>query len=1403
MKKKIIIFSIISIFVLGLAIAGIYFAVELNKKPVKMSGDSEFQSDSKPITSETLTPDNYEVEDVIAMTLWRMSHTDRFKSVTTGISDAGIAKQQIKNERIILDGNALITCVTYGMIKQATQRYFTGENVLIRKSTKINDMVAQFPDKEPECITNDDYMIRYGWMPNQAIGYIISKDTYLEEPIITKDGNNYKIEMVLDPSGDKAPFYYKREIATNASSTKEPVFKSIKIIWTINSDYYILESNVLEEYSVKSYGIEAVSKTNCTEVFEYENVQFPDGILDYYSKYASLTPTNNKDNNVNALTIITSAFVGKEHNLDISASVNNNTYEGKILLSLKSLSDVRFKALLNDNLYLEYIDDLYIDYYDSKFKMDLGSLDVDVDEFVKTSDLLDSVIDAKVEKIDNNYSLQTSINFGSSIFLDLFFIVTNDYNLVSVSVDIKLFNTNIKIMGYPNEGYKFKEYNYDEFKILPGNLINDFVSLYENNYVNIELNSKISNIDVLADIYIDIKQLIIEADILIKNQKLNVIFKNNTIYLSFNNIKVYKSFDSNDEPVESSVNADYSNNMIVDIIDFLIKGKLKNYIDSLDVIDGKYNFDLNIDILEELLNVDLNLLIDSNNDINIITNLFNTNINLSKAEEKEILNDETYYDISYLVDTLSILTNLFNESFRIDYKFDLDILNQDININGYLDLLLNENNNYDIVSNFDIYGINAKFIIKDNNIYIYLSDISMMLKISELKDFISEIKDLLKDNSIDIKEELDNNESSDMITDILNNIYINQDNSINIDFNDIIDAIGLLTIVFSKEDKLNIAITSNIINAFMNLYIIDNYELIIKETNYLLKTDIISLIDKILKSYQIIKNNDLELEFNLVVYDSSIKTLDASGILNLHYYDDYSFDIKAHATINEYYNLKIITTHYADLLYLSNGTKDLIDDYIYADYYNNLDNNHLKVKTTFKNIKQIISDVKQIVQIKVLGDLENVDFSDSVDLNQLIRSISVIDGSIRIDTRNIASNNSINVSFDYNEGILLTANNIYSKYLDEYNYTRVDIPNIKITNNLVEYKVNDSGYYDLSDLNLLTSSALNTKNLSNIKYSGTLKLKLFDLITALKVPFDINMDLDNLKGHIHLDLSGVSEIESLLLVPGTTDIYFDTEYVYIYRQNIKKKALFVSYGNNDSYYCKITLDTFMDDINYYLFEIAFQFKDTLMDLIEKDSSSSSGGESSKDIVNYTKVLNNYSYNNNDFYFNIALDELTNKSAFGDLSFDVKLKEYETLVIDSLSNVNLDLVSGLINVTASDIKLQNVLDNIVTDLDLEYVTNFIENYQYEADKVYKNDNLIKEVTHKITYVLGLDNDNLYQEGMANELLILPELDKDTVDGIDYKFVGWYLDKNFFNELDYETIGYESISIYAKWVRDTSL
>ena len=273
--------------------------------------------------------------------------------------------------------------------------------------------------------------------------------------------------------------------------------------------------------------------------------------------------------------------------------------------------------------------------------------------------------------------------------------------------------------------------------------------------------------------------------------------------------------------------------------------------------------------------------------------------------------------------------------------------------------------------------------------------------------------------------------------------------------------------------------------------------------------------------------------------------------------------------------MKLKTIHYADVLYLSNQTNDLIDDYIYADYYNNLDTNHLKVKTPFENVKKMIGDIGNIISINILGELESIDLSSKIDFESLIQSFGLSNQMFNIKLKNIVSDNSIDINYKYDDKIYLSAANIYSKYLDKYNFTRVDIPNIEIYNNPIEFKVNDNGYYDLKDLNILTDAVKNTRYLPTIKYEGELNLKLFDLITALSVPVSVEMDLDNLKGHVRLDFSDVSLIESALLTPGVLDIYFDTDYIYIYRQNITKKFLLSDYGNKDYYECKITLNTLL------------------------------------------------------------------------------------------------------------------------------------------------------------------------------------------------------------------------------------
>ena len=69
-------------------------------------------------------------------------------------------------------------------------------------------------------------------------------------------------------------------------------------------------------------------------------------------------------------------------------------------------------------------------------------------------------------------------------------------------------------------------------------------------------------------------------------------------------------------------------------------------------------------------------------------------------------------------------------------------------------------------------------------------------------------------------------------------------------------------------------------------------------------------------------------------------------------------------------------------------------------------------------------------------------------------------------------------------------------------------------------------------------------------------------------------------------------------------------------------------------------------------------------------------------------------------------------------------------------------------------------------------------------------------------MGLDNNNVIQNGVYKDKLEFPILDSHIIDDKNYLFMGWYYDSAFTNELDIDEIGHDSINIYAKWVEDTS-
>lgn len=307
-KKKIILFSILGTIATAILVTAIVIIlIVTNSRPVEYSDEKltngsdiieiptfpiiETNVDSN-ITNSKISPKDYPTNDVVAMVLGKVLKEEEFSVTTTGKSTAstilGNVEIKISNSRIVIGTEAMITCISAGMVSNGSQRYFNDNGIYIRNSSKVNDdATAEFSDDaEISKLTESEYMAKYGWMPHKAFGYVINNNTYLNDPtMIENSDNTYTINIDLDPNSD-AVFYYKREIATNANATEEPVFKKINIIMTINEDFRIKEIKFNETYVIKAYGLFATeTTTEITDTYNYDNVSFNEEYYNYFKNH--------------------------------------------------------------------------------------------------------------------------------------------------------------------------------------------------------------------------------------------------------------------------------------------------------------------------------------------------------------------------------------------------------------------------------------------------------------------------------------------------------------------------------------------------------------------------------------------------------------------------------------------------------------------------------------------------------------------------------------------------------------------------------------------------------------------------------------------------------------------------------------------------------------------------------------------------------------------------------------------------------------------------------------------------------------------------------------------------------------------------------------------------------------
>jgi len=292
MKRKIIIAicSIVSIVLIAFFTISLLLSSQQNKEVQSIETKKEEELDSKYISDllkiDETTPKASEssAKDAISRMLWKINNTKEFMVKTSGNANAGL-NQDISNERIVKDNKALITTVSSGILKVGNQRLVLEDRCLYRNTAKLDNLTAVFDDSiECNVESIESYKKRYGWLPFQATGYVLNTHTYLEEPTIAKNNDNYVISCDLEPT--ISSYWYRREVLTTSKSSSIPKFKKVHIDFTIDNDYKLLEAHYNEVYNVTVIFNSTVT-TDVVDKFSYDNVMFNQSYMNYFDKYLS------------------------------------------------------------------------------------------------------------------------------------------------------------------------------------------------------------------------------------------------------------------------------------------------------------------------------------------------------------------------------------------------------------------------------------------------------------------------------------------------------------------------------------------------------------------------------------------------------------------------------------------------------------------------------------------------------------------------------------------------------------------------------------------------------------------------------------------------------------------------------------------------------------------------------------------------------------------------------------------------------------------------------------------------------------------------------------------------------------------------------------------------------------
>ncbi len=1000
---------------------------------------------------------------------------------------------------------------------------------------------------------------------------------------------------------------------------------------------------------------------------------------------------------------------------------------------------------------------------------------------------------------------------------------------------IVLKNTSIDIS---KSMYKEFVFNKDEYTNDASVLINNALDIYDviksilsYKKVSLNINACYENINISGNLLIDFND-VIKVKALINvcydsyNFEFDIIYKDNLIYLKYNDIKLVLSIEQVMDFISEYMQND--NNTEIDYSSIINKVDLAKILVMLIVSDNETILELNLsDYINDFISVIIK--ITSNDDVVVDINKFDLNISLKPTNDNIVINPNDYTDLTNYLDIVNYLINIFNnKSVGIEFEEVNVTMGSDIiTINGLLDIFFDSD--IRVSSNLEILyndmAINVRLLYVNNIIYITVSNQTLVVDITEVLSFADEltnrINEILNNNTTSNKETKNvlNDANIDIILDIINTLVI-KENSLSVSLDSLVNSLLKITMVFALDnDLLDLNISGNYDDILFdgNIFASDIHSLDfeIPTSNLITTNDLISVLDYV---EAILKLKDKK-EFNVylnttIVENGHINAIISGNVMVL--INGKEFSSKLNLEIIEYKNNVKSAWHQLEVIVIYEKSSQT--PIMYATYGNNETDKNAVVKaySTISGLIDLLDSLKKITGLDILDSVGSSNKSTSININKLIKQLVINNEMINLIIDQSAYNSLLENEALFS--ILLSMNNssissieldgLYVSYTNPREYMMLKDTDIILSDVSVGQIVAPSdltGYYDISNISYLTDSLVNVALQQNFEITGTVTLSALGINVNVPVTISIVTNDSGIPAvHVNINMSKISSLVSILASKKVLDIYYIDGYVYIHRKD----------NSGDEYKLKVHIDTFLDDIVYYLLDYGLGLSDTIIDQINNSSSPGDG------FIDAAKCVNSASIGTNEFSFSLNMVEIADNTSLGDLDVTILSKEVfdgKNIVpmITNITNFNFNMVS-VINLKSSDLTLSNVMpdDNgilVVNKVDMSNLYNYVDDFNknFKVDEKYElsNDSWVStgKIGHSVIFDMAGIVDNITLQYIEGAYISFPTYKDDIIkvetDGVVkyYKLLGWYSNKKYtskINDTSSVIMGGKKLYFYAK-------